>query len=76
VSKRNEALRECRCLTCGELIDGATSVTEIKATPDVGDFSLCAYCSTIMVFVGPKDQMSLRLPNIDELMEALELVGI
>lgn len=38
------------CPTCGETLDAASGLTNADATPKSGDFSLCAYCGTVLRF--------------------------
>jgi hypothetical protein len=57
-----------QCVDCGKWLDGAAGVDTDDA-PDPGDFTVCAYCGSIMVY---KDDLTLRQPNAAE---ALEVAG-
>lgn len=52
------------CANCNELNDRAS--TFYDATPNPGDFSLCAYCGHLMVFA---DDLTLRNPTDAEMQE-------
>jgi hypothetical protein len=39
------------CPACSRKIDDATSADRKDAKPEVGDFSLCWYCGTLLRFV-------------------------
>ena len=54
-----------KCLSCGKALDGATCVGE-KATPKVGDITLCIYCGHLMAF---GDDMMFRELNDEEMHE-------
>ncbi len=41
--------REARCPACQHRVDGATDPRSNR-TPKPGDFSVCAYCSMVVVF--------------------------
>jgi hypothetical protein len=43
---------EPRCPRCGEVLDAATSL-EGDSVPTVGDVSVCAYCSALLMFIDP-----------------------
>ena len=58
------------CLSCGEMMDGATAVGEEgEIMPAPGDFTVCLYCGHLMVF---DDQLAFRNPSDAEI---IELVG-
>jgi len=38
------------CPACGETLDGATNTTGTRA-PKEGDWSVCAYCGTVLRYV-------------------------
>ena len=57
----------CACLSCGEMMDGATAVGEEgEIVPKPGDFTVCMYCGHLMVF---DDQLAFRNPSDAEIIE-------
>jgi hypothetical protein len=54
-----------QCLGCGELLDGATGVSN-RNRPKPGSISICIYCGHIAVFA---DDLSLRKPTGEEMRE-------
>jgi hypothetical protein len=57
-----------QCVDCGKQLDGAIGVDTDDA-PDPGDFTVCAYCGSIMVY---NDGLTLRQPDAAE---AREIAG-
>lgn len=64
---RSGKITPSKCPACREVLDGVTDPTSNK-TPKVGDYSICAYCATVLVF---GDGLVLRFPT-DEERERLE----
>jgi DNA-directed RNA polymerase subunit RPC12/RpoP len=54
-----------RCIDCGKLVDGACGL-DTDNLPDVGDFTVCIYCGSIMVFA---EDLTLRRPTAAEMVE-------
>jgi hypothetical protein len=54
-----------QCVDCGKQLDGAAGVDTDDA-PDPGDFTVCAYCGSIMVY---NDGLTLRQPDAAEARE-------
>jgi hypothetical protein len=57
-----------QCVDCDKRLDGATGVDTDDA-PKSGDFTVCIYCGSIMVY---NDDLTLRRPSAAE---AWELAG-
>jgi hypothetical protein len=51
-----------QCVDCGKQLDGAAGI-DTDAAPNPGDFTVCAYCGSIMVY---NDELTLRQPNAAE----------
>lgn len=59
-------LPTCTCVICGYQFDCASRPNNNQeGRPRPGDFSLCLKCGEIYVF---KDDMTIRLPTVAELM--------
>lgn len=71
-TRREAALRTTRlepaaCPACGELLDAATGVAfgaRTGPSPKPGNVTICAYCTTALVFT---DVMTLRLARPEDL---------
>lgn len=50
------------CPTCRETLDGVTS-TGSRAQPEPGDYSICVYCGTLLMFT---ETLVLRRLTYDE----------
>jgi hypothetical protein len=57
----------CACLACGHRIDATSTVKDETPAPKEGDFTICLYCSHLMVFT-----KNLRVRNLrgEEIIEA------
>jgi hypothetical protein len=57
-----------RCLNCDKLLDGVSGVRDGKGDPlpKPGDFTICAYCRTILIF---DDKLHFRYPTFVEMGE-------
>lgn len=61
-----------QCPFCHETLDGATNaLADDVAAPKSGDYSVCTYCHTPLVFT---DAMQLRRCTDDELRELLAIL--
>ena len=64
---------ECYCPWCGGKLGAAACTTEKgideSILPQPGDFSTCAYCGQTLVF---QDDLTLRMPTLEELVEMPE----
>jgi hypothetical protein len=59
-----EGLKPCRCPGCGEKIDAATAVSPDVPDgyrPSVGDFTVCLYCASALVFEKTRGSTLLSL---------------
>ena len=54
------------CLCCNKRLDGATAVSD-AVLPVEGNFTVCVYCSHLMVF---DTELKLRQPTDDEIIAA------
>jgi hypothetical protein len=55
------------CPTCGTTLDGVTESRLDDSHPTPGDVSVCAYCSTVLMFTGDGDTLTgLRVVTDDE----------
>lgn len=63
-SYRVEPITCPRCLT---RMDGLTHIGGSMALPDPGDFTICAYCGTMLVYA---DDLSVREATGDEQVQA------
>jgi hypothetical protein len=71
LNTESEHLPEDHCPTCNHLIDARTLVCSSKETtpdPDVENLSLsvCAYCSSYLVF---GEDLKVRILDVDELLK-------
>jgi hypothetical protein len=58
----------CKCLSCGHSLDSAgTPDRDQSAVPDEGCFTVCLYCSHLMVF---KSDLTVRNLTDEEIIEA------
>lgn len=75
--QRVELETDAKCLYCGKLMDCTCATGDKRLVPVPGDFTICYYCATLMVF---KDgQFNLRLPTpkeMDKLKESGQLQDI
>lgn len=55
-----------KCTNCGHVPDAADTVSGNDKPPEVGDYTICLYCSHLMVY---GDNMVLRNPNDLEMKE-------
>ena len=46
-----------KCPACNEVLNATSGLSDAAATPNPGDFSLCAYCGTVLRF---NDDLSIR----------------
>lgn len=60
-----------RCPGCGEILDEGMEINGSGVEPRPGDWSVCAYCSAVLVFVGDSGALGLRFAAGDELILAL-----
>jgi hypothetical protein len=49
-----------KCPGCGKILDATTGI----GTPEPGDFSICAYCRTWLIY---KDDLTMRLVTTEDL---------
>jgi len=56
------------CLCCNKRLDGASAVTDDgNPRPEPGNFTICVYCSHLMVFDA---DLKVRQPTDEEIREA------
>lgn len=61
---------KAKCPTCGRLMDGALHMKlEEVAPPAEGDLTVCAYCSTLMTFVGGGGLREMTAAELEALPE-------
>jgi hypothetical protein len=59
--------KPCACLNCGHALTATGLIEDNNAVPGEGSFTVCLYCSHLMVFRG---DLSVRNPNTAEIIEA------
>jgi hypothetical protein len=59
--------KRCACLNCGHILSAAGTTEGDPVAPVEGSFTVCIYCSHLMVF---KADLSVRNPNSAEIIEA------
>jgi len=60
--------KQCACLNCGHSLSASGTVADgVSAAPHGGDYTVCLYCSHLMVY---KDDLSVRNPTSAEIIEA------
>jgi len=57
------------CTNCKKLVDGATAISDPKARPHKGDFTICIYCGHVMIF-----DKGLTLRDLTDV-EMVEIAG-
>jgi hypothetical protein len=69
-TKRTNA--SARCPACDRGVDAATSAEGLDATPKDGDFSICAYCASLLIF---RADQTLRTATEHEIEEFNRTLG-
>jgi hypothetical protein len=59
--------KRCACLNCGHLLTACGGPKGDDPPPDEGDFTICLYCSHLMVF---RRDLSVRNPTSAEIISA------
>jgi hypothetical protein len=57
------------CPSCGTILDAASPATDVHATPEAGDASVCFYCGVFLIFTS--DEGTYRLATQSEVDEVL-----
>lgn len=60
-------LAKDNCPQCKHVIDAHSDPSNDRNSPDAGDFSVCLYCGSYLVF---KEDLKLRLATDEEILEA------
>lgn len=64
---------ELRCTVCDASLNRAGNLGEEERIPEPGNFTICLYCSHLLVF---KDDLSLRDATEEEMAEAIDTTDI
>ena len=60
--------KRCACLNCGHLLSASGTIQDgVSAAPHEGDYTVCLYCSHLMVY---RDDLSVRNLTSAEIIEA------
>lgn len=57
-------MSDTNCPQCNKLLTASTAADGSDRLPEPGDFTMCVYCGTILIF---DDELRQRLPTSDEL---------
>jgi hypothetical protein len=57
------------CYKCGRLLDASSHINDANIKPNPGDFTICIYCASVLVF---NDDLTARAITDEELLALSE----